>query len=753
MAKPRIKKYAKGGPIDRKPIVVNDPNDKRLRAYNDSLYVHETSKDGARIAKVLDGKTLSKKTVADIMEKITPDDKKYQDAYYRAGYNHANAEYIQNFKGTYADSREHFGYEGQMSVMPGPVQPIVYQKPVAKAKPSKDYWNTDKDVIAFRETFKKKFGEEPSRDVKEAKYNYDAAYKAGARPVLDSTDGLYHWDSKFKADDHPNRYVGGMDTKTGQPVVTQPTIAPPTYTSEKQMYQGRAFSDSTKLRPGLYHPEEITERMKNPKRSFKKGGTVPQYGNGSTIGSVLGAGVGALGFIGGPALGAMTTGLGMQLGEKVGSTFDNVDAVNDPIKYDIPSITMKGLGTNQNIYAMGGMTGPNAEIELGEVARMPNGQTLIANAPSHENGGLQLNLPMGTQISSDRLKSPLTGNTFAKDQSQLERSKAKVNNTLKYRINDKYAKKAIDILDKESGKMFEIQERSKMLEGIKQQFKTGGVVKYPWGDTVTSDPRMQQLNWGYNPLQNVPTQSTQTINQTQIPFTSNGKQYIVPSVSAGNPSGQAFENGQAVAEASAPATQSNGFSVDTGAIGLGLGLANTGMQFINSMQPEKIERIRNNEYAPALNNYSNAISRQRGLQYNVNDMLNESRESEGATNAFINRNLSSGSVRTGARLGNRAVSLNNTNRIYGDANRANLGIQQSANQMQLGLSEMQANLGAQDAGYQTDYRNMNLQQKAGLRKMRSSALADLSKNFQLYGRDEELMQLLPLMFPNAKLTK
>jgi len=137
-------------------------------------------------------------------------------------------------------------------------------------------------------------------------------------------------------------------------------------------------------------------------KKYKKGGTVPQYGNGSTIGSVLGAGVGALGFIGGPALGAMTTGLGMQLGEKVGSTFDNVDAINDPIKYDIPSITMKGLGTNQNIYAMGGMTGPNAEIELGEVARMPNGQTLIANAPSHENGGLQLNLPMGTQISSDR---------------------------------------------------------------------------------------------------------------------------------------------------------------------------------------------------------------------------------------------------------------------------------------------------------------------------------------------------------------
>ena len=35
-----LKKFGKGGPLPRKPIIVSDPNDKRLRAYNDSLVAY-----------------------------------------------------------------------------------------------------------------------------------------------------------------------------------------------------------------------------------------------------------------------------------------------------------------------------------------------------------------------------------------------------------------------------------------------------------------------------------------------------------------------------------------------------------------------------------------------------------------------------------------------------------------------------------------------------------------------------------------
>lgn len=49
------------------------------------------------------------------------------------------------------------------------------------------------------------------------KYDYRSAYTAGAVPSVSEEDRAYHWPSQFKSDDHPNRFVGGVDTKTGEP--------------------------------------------------------------------------------------------------------------------------------------------------------------------------------------------------------------------------------------------------------------------------------------------------------------------------------------------------------------------------------------------------------------------------------------------------------------------------------------------------------------------------------------------------------
>lgn len=64
----------------------------------------------------------------------------------------------------------------------------------------------------------RKSGINPNPDDPLHKYDYRAAYKSGAKPEVDPGDGKYHWPSEFKADDHPNRFVEGMDTKTGEPV-------------------------------------------------------------------------------------------------------------------------------------------------------------------------------------------------------------------------------------------------------------------------------------------------------------------------------------------------------------------------------------------------------------------------------------------------------------------------------------------------------------------------------------------------------
>lgn len=45
------------------------------------------------------------------------------------------------------------------------------------------------------------------------KYDYRGAFLAGDYPQINPTDNQYHWSSKYKDDDHPNRFVNGVDTK------------------------------------------------------------------------------------------------------------------------------------------------------------------------------------------------------------------------------------------------------------------------------------------------------------------------------------------------------------------------------------------------------------------------------------------------------------------------------------------------------------------------------------------------------------
>jgi hypothetical protein len=63
-----------------------------------------------------------------------------------------------------------------------------------------------------------KTGIDPDPDHPDHKYDYRAAFRAGATPTPDAKSGEYHWPSPYKHPDHPNRYVEGIDTITGQPM-------------------------------------------------------------------------------------------------------------------------------------------------------------------------------------------------------------------------------------------------------------------------------------------------------------------------------------------------------------------------------------------------------------------------------------------------------------------------------------------------------------------------------------------------------
>lgn len=54
----------------------------------------------------------------------------------------------------------------------------------------------------------------PDPDHKEHYYDYRAAWRAGVSPPPPGG----HWPSRFKTEDHPNRFIQGIDTITGSPM-------------------------------------------------------------------------------------------------------------------------------------------------------------------------------------------------------------------------------------------------------------------------------------------------------------------------------------------------------------------------------------------------------------------------------------------------------------------------------------------------------------------------------------------------------
>jgi hypothetical protein len=94
-----------------------------------------------------------------------------------------------------------------------------------------------------------KTGINPNPDDPLHRYDYRAAYKAGVEPQIDPSDQKYHWDSRFKAPDHPNRFVGGIDTRTGEPAPgAPPAKLQPFSTFGEAVIQGLATKPAMALR-------------------------------------------------------------------------------------------------------------------------------------------------------------------------------------------------------------------------------------------------------------------------------------------------------------------------------------------------------------------------------------------------------------------------------------------------------------------------------------------------------------------------
>ena len=200
---------------------------------------------------------------------------------------------------------------------------------------------------------------------------------------------------------------------------------------------------------------------------------------------------------------------------------------------------------NYQQYAMGGQSNnPNAEVEGNELMRYPDGSTQLMNGPSHENGGIPVNIPQGTEIFSDRLKLPGSKKTIAEEAKKYATDKEDkiLSNKKSTSIAKNTAKLSSQFKQQKLDELFNAQEQLKQAKLAKyanklgvslpnSEFKMGGkkcyanggvnLPKYPNGNSTRNflDP--------YKPVFNKPIYPGQSYNPYQkslAPWTVNTSQ-------------------------------------------------------------------------------------------------------------------------------------------------------------------------------------------------------------------------------------
>jgi hypothetical protein len=216
--------------------------------------------------------------------------------------------------------------------------------------------------------------------------------------------------------------------------------------------------------------------------------------NGNVIGSyeTKGEAIGK-GAVKGAAAGAMLGVPGMLVGAAIGGGLGYINQKKDARELEKTQqginnniMTKRRLGTannsvntiqtnNENMYPHGGVVttdqpGAVAELELQEQMQLPDGTVMGVDGPSHESGGVEVNVPEGTRVFSDRLK--LGKKTFAAHSKTINNKISKLDNR-----PESTAKKNTEMLfNKQLDNLFNAQEEMKIVKEQKRTFKKGGVI-------------------------------------------------------------------------------------------------------------------------------------------------------------------------------------------------------------------------------------------------------------------------------------
>lgn len=167
---------------------------------------------------------------------------------------------------------------------------------------------------------------------------------------------------------------------------------------------------------------------------------------------------------------------------------------------------IKGVQSVGNVangmFPMGGnINGVTAELEKQEVFQTPEGFVGQVNGPTHNNGGVPVNVPNNTRVFSDRLKAS-SGLTFAKEAEKFKTEKWEkiLNNKEGDTFSKNAAKKMLEVTNRKLDSLFNEQEEFKAKNGLTDEGKklpNGGKVNDTLATNVNLETAKDTVKYNY----------------------------------------------------------------------------------------------------------------------------------------------------------------------------------------------------------------------------------------------------------------
>lgn len=185
--------------------------------------------------------------------------------------------------------------------------------------------------------------------------------------------------------------------------------------------------------------------------------------------------------------------------QTTGNTMVNLPSQNenDYINYQDYSLNLLG-----GKYALGGEVPIEAEGE--EIIQEPNGNMYELSGASHEEGGIDMTVPQGTQIYSKRLRGA-DGKTMAERKAFREKQLAKLKRLLERNPNDKTLKRTLSKTENDFAKQeaedleyMNYMHQQSAMEQPQEEFKTGG---YATDDPIIPSRKLNELIKSRTPIQ------------------------------------------------------------------------------------------------------------------------------------------------------------------------------------------------------------------------------------------------------------